>query len=247
MDMDGIFNTVSNLAGEYAANTGNSIMSNGDIAILSVRSYKCSEGTCAGPNGEGDINMLVVEDLFGEIKCVEDSGSCILNGENAARVMFVWGTGTGTLVLRAISFKDGDALYGGGVYIDGNDGSATVDIELCIFINCTATDQINEWGGGAISVYESGAAVSVYGTSFVGNTADSGNGADIENDLGTITIHSTCPSPYSSITPIQGKMENEDYAVCRTIPDPTIHLTLPLHQHLPLSSHRVHFGHLWHC
>ncbi|GMH64011.1 hypothetical protein TrRE_jg1879, partial [Triparma retinervis] len=32
----------------------------------------------------------------------------------------------------------------------------------------------------------------------------SGNGDDIYRYSGTITIHNTCPSPYSSNTPIQG-------------------------------------------
>ncbi|GMH53233.1 hypothetical protein TrRE_jg12446, partial [Triparma retinervis] len=32
----------------------------------------------------------------------------------------------------------------------------------------------------------------------------SGNGDDIYRESGTITIHNTCPSPYSSNTPIQG-------------------------------------------
>jgi predicted outer membrane repeat protein len=80
-----------------------------------------------------------------------------------------------------------------------------VTIELCIFTNNRATK--SEGGGGAIYVsgFGSGTAVNVYGTSFNGNTADSGNGDDIYNNGGTITIHNTCPSPYSSNTPIQGK------------------------------------------
>jgi hypothetical protein len=194
-NMDGLFNTVSNYVGYYADNTGNSIMANGNTAVLAVGSYKCSEGTCA----RSDI-MLATYGLNGEVKCVEDNASCVLDGENARRVMNVWGTGSGTLILRALTFDKAYAGNGGGVNIGSG---AIVDLELCIFSNNRATDSDN--GGGAILVESSGTSVNAYGTSFSGNTADSGNGDDIYRHYGTITIHNTCPSPYSSNTPIQGK------------------------------------------
>jgi predicted outer membrane repeat protein len=195
--MDGLFNTVSNYASS-SANTGNSFMANGDTAVLAVGSYKCSEGTCAD-----STDMLGTRNLNGEVKCVEDNASCVLDGENARRGMWVQGTGSGTLILRALTFDKGygDGA-GGGVYIlDG----AKVDLELLVFSNNRAA---SSYGGGAIYLASSGGTVNVYGTSFNGNTADSGNGDDIYNNPGypaTITIHNTCPSPYSSNTPIQGK------------------------------------------
>jgi predicted outer membrane repeat protein len=147
--------------------------------------------------------MLWTDDLNGEVKCVEDNASCVLDGENARRVMQVYGTGSGTLILRALTFDKGFADVGGGVYIDSG---AIVEIHFCVFSNNRATD--SDFGGGAIFLQNSGTTVNVYGTRFSGNTADSGNGDDIyRNDYGspTITIHNTCPSPYSSKTPIQGK------------------------------------------
>jgi hypothetical protein len=195
VDMNGLFNTVSN--GVYTGgNTANSIMANGETAILAVGPYKCSEGTCSG-----SYTMLYTDDLNGEVKCVEDNASCVLDGENARRGMEVWGTGSGTLILRALTFDEGYASWGGGVYIQQG---ATVDLKLCVFSFNRATS--SNYGGGAIYVYVSGTTVNIYGTSFNGNTADSWYGDDIYNDGGTITIHNTCPSPYSSNTPIQGKM-----------------------------------------
>ena len=195
-DMDGFFNTISNYDGEYADNTGNSIMANGATAVLAVGRYKCSEGTCAS-----QYEMLATEDLHGVIKCEDDSASCLLDGENFRGVMSVDGAGADTLTLRALTFKDGEATNGGGVYIWGG---AKVTIELCVFSNCRATESY--YGGGAI-FFESG-IVNVYGTSFSGNTAVSGNGDDIlQGDSGTITIHNTCPSPYSSNTPILGEFK----------------------------------------
>jgi hypothetical protein len=194
VDMNGLFNTVSNYA---TTNTGNSIMVNGDTVILAVGPYKCSEGTCAD-----SYDMLYTNNLNGEVKCEEDNASCVLDGEDARRVMFVYGTGSATLILRALTFDKGYRGWGGGVNIDFG---ALVDLELCIFSNNRATDS---WGGGAIYVNSNvGNIVNVYGTSFSGNTAPSGNGDDITNyySTGTITIHNTCPSPYSSNTPIQGK------------------------------------------
>jgi hypothetical protein len=148
------------------------------------------------------MDMLYTVDLSGEIKCVEDNASCVLDGENARRGMHVYGTGSGTLILRALTFDKGYAhsgYSGGGVWI-GN--GATVDLELSVFSNNRATSSTH--GGGAICVDNSG--TNVYSTSFNGNTADSGKGDDIYRyGSSTITIHNTCPSPYSSNTPIQGK------------------------------------------
>jgi predicted outer membrane repeat protein len=191
--MNGLFNTVSN--GVYTGgNTANSIMANGETAILAVGPYKCSEGTCSG-----SYTMLYTDDLNGEVKCVEDNASCVLDGENARRGMRVYGTGT--LILRALTFDKGSGYYGGGVVIE--DG-AIVDLELLVFSNNRATSSL--YGGGAIFVTSSGTRVNIYGTSFNGNTADSGIGNDVYGFGGTITIHNTCPSPYSSNTPIHGKM-----------------------------------------
>ena len=144
--------------------------------------------------------MLWTVDLNGEVKCVEDNASCVLDGENARRGMYVDGTGSGALILRALTFDKGYGNIGGGVYIGIG---ALVGLELCIFSNNRAT---SSWqGGGAIYLHDSGTTVNIYGTTFNGNTADSGNGDDIYRNGGTITIHNTCPSPYSSNTPIQGK------------------------------------------
>ena len=196
VDMNGLFNTISN-ENQYADNTGNSIMANGDTVILAVGSYKCLEGTCASI-----YRMLYTEDLNGEVKCVEDNASCVLDGENQRRGMRVFGTGSGTLTLRALTFDKGYANNGGGVRIWNG---AIVDLELCIFSNNRVTYD-GRGKGGAISVINPGTTVNIYGTSFNGNTAESGNGDDIHREGGTITIHNTCPSPYSSNTPSQGKM-----------------------------------------
>jgi hypothetical protein len=198
--MNGLFNTVSNYASS-SVNTGNSIMANGDTTLLAVGPYKCSEGPCAGSS-----RMLYTDDLYGEIKCVEDNASCVLDGENARGVMRVYGTGSGTLILRALTFDKGDDNYGGGVWIGGG---AIVDLKFCIFSNNRATLTGGGRGdGGAIYVQSSGTTINAYGTSFNGNTAASGNGHDIYRysyGSPTITIHNTCPSPYSSNTPTQGK------------------------------------------
>jgi predicted outer membrane repeat protein len=170
-------------------------MSNGDTAVLATGSYKCSEGTCAD-----SVDMLYTVDLNGEVKCVEDNASCVLDGENARAVMIVDGTGIGTLILRALTFDKGYGNLGGGVWIDEG---AIMDLELLVFSNNRATD--STYGGGAIFLQGSETSVNAYGTSFNGNTANSGFGDDIFNYAGTITIHNTCPSPYSSNTPIQGK------------------------------------------
>jgi predicted outer membrane repeat protein len=142
--------------------------------------------------------MLYTFNLNGEVKCVEDNASCVLDGENARGVMQVSGSGSGTLILRALTFDKGSAFSGGGVYIEEG---AIVDLKLLVFSNNRALFG----GGGAIYVDDYYTTVNIYGTSFNENTAVSGDGDDIYRSSGTITIHNTCPSPYSSNTPIQGK------------------------------------------
>ena len=193
-NMNGLFNTLSNYAGS-GYNTGNSIMPNGATAVLAVGVYKCSDGPCSA-----SYSMLYTDGLHGEVKCEEEDASCVLNGEGTRRGMAVSGTGAGTLFLCALTFQEGEVNWGGGVWIDSG---AIVTIELCVFSNCRATST----GGGAIYVSSSGGTVNAYGTSFNDNTADSGNGDDIYRNGGTITIHNTCPSPYSSNTPIQGEFK----------------------------------------
>ena len=170
-------------------------MANGDTAVVAVGAYTCSEGTCASSE-----TMLWTDNLNGEVKCFNDDSSCILNGEQTRRGMYVYGNGAPSLTLRALTFKDGEAGTGGGVSIWYG---AIVTIELCVYSNCRSTGSL---GGGAIYVTGSATTVNIYGTTFSGNAAASGNGDDIYKNLGTITIHNTCPSPYSSNTPTQGEM-----------------------------------------
>ena len=192
-NMNGLFNTVSN----GGSNAGNSIMPNGDTAVLAVGVYKCSGGTCAD-----SYKMLFTEGLNGEVKCEEDTAVCVIDGEGTRRGMYVLGTGASTLLLRALTVQDGEGNIGGGVRIESG---AIVTIELCVFSNCRATASSS--GGGAIFVDSSATTVNIYGTSFNDNTAASGDGDDIYRYDGTITIHNTCPSPYSSNTPIQGQLK----------------------------------------
>jgi hypothetical protein len=235
VDMNGLFNTVSNYA-DSRVNTGNSIMANGDTTVLAVGPYKCSEGTCADSS-----RMLRTDDLNGEVKCVEDNASCVLDGENERRGMRVAGTGSGTLILRALTFDKGNGHYGGGVFI--TDG-ATVDLELCIFSNNRAASSGYGEGG---AIYIGSGTTNIYGTTFNGNTADSGKGDDIHRHSGAITIHNTCPSPYSSNTPIQGKTRMRIAPSVEPFLTPQLtNFMLLLHQFLflPLLFLRVRFGHI---
>ena len=184
----------------YGCNKGTDIMANGDTTTLSVGEYKCSEGTCAS-----SYSMLVTDDLYGTVQCLNDDASCVLDGESSIGGMWVWGTGSGKLTIRAIRFYKGKAIFGGGAYVYG-----TVDFTLCVFDSCEATSIFSDYGGGGIYVSSSGGTVNIYATTFTGNSAASGNGDDIYNYKygGTVTIHNTCPSPYSANTPTQGKYKN---------------------------------------
>jgi len=187
--MTGLHGKVSNYAGD-GYSTGGAIMFNGDTAVLSAGSYACSEGTCAHTD-----NMLVPNDLSGSFECTNDSADCVIDGQSSRRGLYIYGTSGQTLTLRALNFFDGQAAQGGGIYIDRG---ALVEIVLVVFSNCKATYSAS--GGAAVYVTYYGTTVNVYGSRFAGNAAASGNGGDIfnYNNEATVTIHSTCPSPYNT-------------------------------------------------
>ena len=180
-----------------SCNTGTEIMANGGTTTLTVGEYKCSDGTCASSG-----IMLETYYLYGAIQCLNDDASCVLDGESSRRGMSAYGTGSGKLTIRAIRFYKGKSSTGGGVYV----GSAgKVDFTLCVFDSCEATSTYSSNGGGGIYVYSGN--VNIYATTFTGNSAAT-DGDDIYRSSGTVTIHDTCPSPYSANTPTQGKYEN---------------------------------------
>ncbi|GMI33927.1 hypothetical protein TrCOL_g13243 [Triparma columacea] len=152
--------------------------------------------------------MLFTYNLYGEIICTLDDASCVLDGEDGRRLIWLDGTGSGSLTLRALTFYKGSASadYGGGVYVK----AGSVIIQLCVFSSCNSIENWTifgySYGGGGLFVMEGSGTTTVdfYGTSFSGNGANSNNGDDIYRHAGTVTIHNTCPSPYSSGSPTKG-------------------------------------------
>ena len=198
-----LWDKVSNGVKYGAIAVGTNIMANGGTTTLSVGEYKCSDGTCAHSD-----KMLYTGDIYGTIQCLNDDASCVLDGELSRRGMYVDGTGSGKLTVRAIRFYKGKSTYGGGVYVGWD---AKVDIALCVFDSC---EDNSIYGGGGIYVdHSSNNLVNIYATAFTGNSAASGNGDDIYRGSGTVTIHETCPSPYSANTPTQGKKDKNVHGV----------------------------------
>ncbi|GMI06571.1 hypothetical protein TrVE_jg7923 [Triparma verrucosa] len=222
-------NTFEELYNKVSSNGGNSIMKGGDIVELATGEYKCSdaEGYLCKNDVFGTATVLFLENLHGAIKCeIDDASYCVLDGESGwtpesgwtkNRIMTLASTAGLKLTISAITFKDGTAAYGGGMYI--YDANVNVDLKFCHFINCKAdaTAPINSLsprnGGGAIYVEHNLVTVNVYGSIFTGNTADSGHGGDVfrnpseYNSEGAtaypvFTFHNTCPSPYSAISPV---------------------------------------------
>ena len=196
--MTELWNKVSNDESS-SSNIGTDIMANGDTTTLSVGEYKCSDGSsCA------DVwVMLATYHVTGTIRCLNDDATCVLDGESSRRGLRV--TDSVKLTIRAIRFyrgRDWRGGDGGGIYVSY---SAKVDINLCVFDSCEATD--SNYGGGGIFVSSMDSVVNIYATTFTRNKAGNGGGDDIYKKSGSVTIHDTCPSPYSANTPTQGKYE----------------------------------------
>ena len=115
--------------------------------------------------------------------------------------MGVFGTGMQVLTLRAITFKEGEFTWGGGIYVGK---SAKVDLALCSFVYNRATSTSSGHGGGAIYVHLG--TVNIIGTWFAGNTAVSNNGDDVMKKDGTVVLQSDCPSPFSANVPRKGEI-----------------------------------------
>lgn len=145
-----------------------------------------------------------MKDMNGELRCTDDAANCVLDGEGRRQGMYIYGTDGGRMVFRAITFQDGKADVGAGLWMSAG---AIVDIKLCVFLGCRSTLSP---GGGGIYVFNSD--LNVYGTTFSENTADNGRGADIYkvSPTDSVTIHDTCPSPYSSVTPNRGSVLDYD-------------------------------------
>jgi len=193
--MEELFNAVS--SGSFdGCNSGNNIISGGDSVILVVTTYKASEGLFFS-----DAIILVVEELYGSMMCVSDSGGCTLDGEWSRRILNVDDTLGETLTLRALTFKDGMTIDTAGAIYTGP--SSIVDIVLCAFSNCVSN--LSGLGGGAIEVEGPSTVINIYGSSFTNNTAASaGKGDDIYCQDATIVVNDDCPSPYEDTTPDKG-------------------------------------------
>jgi len=184
-------------------------MEYGDKTVLEVRSYKCSQGTCAN-----DENMFLTAQLYGWVECIEDSPVCVLDGAGSRLMITMYGSGDQTLTLRALTFKDGYGDNSGGAYIAEN---ALVDIILCIFSNCRSINGQN--GGGGIYVASFGGTVNIYATRFEGNSAAT-SGGDLYRKGGSINVHNTCPSPYNRRIPTKGKAITRNLSEAALFPEP---------------------------
>jgi len=196
-DMAGLSGKVSALV---YGDTNSDLMARGDVVRLrSSSDYHCSEGTqtdCAD-----DKFMLRVE-IGGVIMCERDYDICAIYGAMppAGAVFRINVPSSQTLTLRSLRIT-GTAhnAHAGGIEVP-NTAAGTIEIILCSFQNC-------EGPHGAISWMEPNAIMNIRGTSFISNTP-----YDIGHDEngGSITVHSSCPSPYEHISdgdlrPVKGE------------------------------------------
>ena len=184
-----LFHAISNAAWS-GGTTGNSIVPNG--AIL-----RAAQGTFTGTlhSGYGDAvsgygdSMYGIDNRYFSLICSSSPHSCILDGRDIRRIMYISGTSSQTLTVAGMAFEDGDTVGGGGMAIMS---SARVSIQTCKFVSCYAYGD----GGGAIYAE---ATVNIYTTTFADNSvAFLSSGRDIGTEGGgDVTIRSTCPPSWT--------------------------------------------------
>eukprot|EP00519_Triparma_laevis_P012721 CAMPEP_0182498884 /NCGR_PEP_ID=MMETSP1321-20130603/6944_1 /TAXON_ID=91990 /ORGANISM="Bolidomonas sp., Strain RCC1657" /LENGTH=195 /DNA_ID=CAMNT_0024702995 /DNA_START=114 /DNA_END=698 /DNA_ORIENTATION=+ len=168
-DHDDLFNLISNYCYSAGCMAGNNIVTNGDSVIAAV-------GTFSGaPYANSDAVYFPLSIYF-SLVCSGVPHSCILNGANSRMIMRISGTGSGTITISGMTFKDGDDM---GVWTTS---SARVTFEASKFVSCSTK---------AIQVQSSG-TVNLYATVFSAT-----NGDDIYLLGGSATVHSTCPPDWS--------------------------------------------------
>ena len=91
-----------------------------------------------------------------------------------------------------MTFKDGNAGRGGGMYIEF---SALVSIQTCKFVSC-----YSDIRGGGINAE---ATVNIYTTTFADNSATVAGNDIATYSRGDVTIHSTCPPNWTG-NPTEG-------------------------------------------
>ena len=172
-----LFHAISNGVCDECT-TGNNIVSNGAIVLA-------AQGTYIGAPYADSDNVYRIDDIYFSLICSSSPHSCILDGADSRRIMYISRTSSQTLTIAGMTFKDGSTGTGGGMFIGS---SALVSIQTCKFVSCYA----NGDGGGAIYAR---ATVNIYTTTFADNSAAWGG---VGNDIATfsggdVTIHSTCP------------------------------------------------------
>ena len=168
----------------FADNTGNNIVDNGD-------SVGVGEGTFLGAPYASSDRVYWTSRIYFSLVCSGALHSCVLDGSNSRRLMFIEHTHTHTMTLSGVHFKDSNNNYGGALFIL----SALVSIEACKISSNQASN------GGGIAAWNSGTTVNLYSTSFDGNSASDGD--DIYVYQASLTVHSTCPPDWSG-TPAAG-------------------------------------------
>jgi len=129
-----------------------------------------------------DSHQLTLNNKYASIACSADGGVCVWQGATEKGVVRMQDNG-GTTTLSRLMIKDGNAFYGGGLYLY----NSNVVLILIDFIDNAA------YYGGAISVINAGSSTAtLQGCSFAGNTAGE-YGPDVFINGQTMLI-SECPA-----------------------------------------------------
>ena len=158
------------------ANTGNNIVDNDDSVVLGV-------GTFSGAPYALSHTGYITDEIYFSLVCSGALHSCVLDGSDSRRIMYIEGTGGGTITFPGIHFLDANSDYGGALYISS---SALVSLQGCKISSNQGSN------GGGFYAQSSGTTVNLYSTSFDGNSATYGD--DIYVWSGSLTVHSTCHS-----------------------------------------------------
>lgn len=197
-----LFNFISNkVTDTNTYTTGNNIVDNGDDVVLGV-------GTFSGPPYSGSPypntdTVYTTTGIYFSLVCSGAAHSCVLNGSNSRRLMFIDGTGGGTTTLSGIHFLDSNSDgWGGALHIH----NALVSVQGCKLSSNQA------YRGGGILAQDSGTTVNIYSTNFDGNTASNGGGDIYVNWYASVTVHSTCPPGWSGTPAAGSDLVTQNYA-----------------------------------
>ncbi|GMH74627.1 hypothetical protein TrLO_g1929 [Triparma laevis f. longispina] len=191
-----LYNAISNGCCYDGFTAGNNIVSDGSVVRVAQGEYSGWPYAWSG-------SIYRLDGIYFDLVCAAEPHTCVLDGSNQRQIMYMFGTGSGTLTISCFKFLDGNSGGNGGAGLSVSGG--IIVLEFCDFSSCSGSF------GGAIYVKDTSTQLDLYVVSFEGNTGTTMADGIYIFSATSVTVHDSCPEGWSG-APTEGS--NLDTARC---------------------------------